>query len=55
MSLMPGLTPSELGIVLFIVLLVAGASRLPKWGEAIGVYLHRRGRGVRPREPPGDN
>jgi Sec-independent protein translocase protein TatA len=54
MSLMPSLTPSELGIVLFIVLLVAAAGRLPKWGEWLGGYFHRRG--VRPQEPPpGDN
>jgi hypothetical protein len=40
---MPGLSASELAIVLFILLLVSAASRLPRWGEALGSYLYRRG------------
>jgi Sec-independent protein translocase protein TatA len=47
MSFMLGLTPSELGIVLFIFLLVVAAAKLPAWGEKIGAYLYRR------REPTG--
>jgi hypothetical protein len=56
MSLMWGLTASELGLVVFIFLLVAAAAKLPGWGEAIGGYLYRRavsaGRKVRPRQSP---
>jgi Sec-independent protein translocase protein TatA len=39
---MLGLTPGELGIVIFIFLLVVAATKLPAWGEALGGYLHRR-------------
>jgi Sec-independent protein translocase protein TatA len=42
---MPGLSMSELGIVLFILLLVIGAGRLPRWAESLGSYLYRRGKG----------
>ena len=41
---MPGLSTSELAIVVFILLLVIAAGRLPRWGEAVGSYLYRRGR-----------
>jgi hypothetical protein len=40
--IMLGLTPSELGIVVFIFLLVVAAARLPAWGEMLGEYFHRR-------------
>jgi hypothetical protein len=40
---MPGLSASELAIVVFILLLVSAASRLPRWGEALGSYLYKRG------------
>jgi hypothetical protein len=40
---MPGLSTSELAIVVFILLLVVVAGRLPRWGEALGSYLYRRG------------
>ena len=40
---MPGLSASELAIVIFILLLVTVASRLPRWGESLGSYLYRRG------------
>jgi Sec-independent protein translocase protein TatA len=39
---MLGLTSGELGIVIFIFLLVVAATKLPAWGEALGGYLHRR-------------
>ncbi|HEX9296973.1 MAG TPA: hypothetical protein VF881_14115 [Polyangiaceae bacterium] len=39
---MPGLSASELGIVVFILLLIVVAGKLPAWGEAVGAYLHRR-------------
>jgi Sec-independent protein translocase protein TatA len=42
MSRMLGLTPSELGIVLFIFLLVVVAAKLPAWGEKLGEFLHGR-------------
>jgi len=42
MWIMLGLTPSELGIVVFIFLLVVAASKLPIWGEMLGGYFHRR-------------
>ncbi len=48
MSRMLGLTPSELGIVIFIFLMVVAAARLPAWGEAVGGYLHRRRASGRP-------
>ncbi len=55
MSLMLGLTPSELGIVVFIFLLVVAAAKLPAWGEMLGGYFHRRhGRGGGPESPPPD-
>ena len=58
MSFMLGLTPSELGIVLFIFLLVVAAAKLPAWGERLGGYLHRREAGGRatasPSETPPD-
>jgi Sec-independent protein translocase protein TatA len=53
MSRMLGLTPSELGIVIFIFLLVVAAARLPSWGEAVGGYLHRRKASSR-QGPPTD-
>jgi Sec-independent protein translocase protein TatA len=40
---MPGLSKSELGIVLFILLLIVAAGKLRSWGEALGSYLYRRG------------
>jgi hypothetical protein len=57
MSFMLGLTPSELGIVLFIFLLVVAAAKLPVWGERLGAYLYRRsepgGRAAAsPSQPP---
>jgi Sec-independent protein translocase protein TatA len=39
---MPGLSTSELAIVVFILLLVVVAGRLARWGEALGSYLYRR-------------
>ena len=51
MSRMLGLTPSELGIVIFIFFLVVAAARLPAWGEAIGGLLHRRRASSR-HDPP---
>jgi Sec-independent protein translocase protein TatA len=39
---MPGVSTSELAIVVFILLLVIVAGRLPRWGEALGSYLYRR-------------
>ena len=53
MSRMLGLTPSELGIVIFIFLLVVAAARLPAWGEAVGGYLYRLKASSR-RDPPTD-
>jgi Sec-independent protein translocase protein TatA len=53
MSRMLGLTPSEIGIVVFIFLLVGAAARLPAWGEALGGYLHRR-KGSNRHDPPAD-
>jgi hypothetical protein len=47
---MPGLSTSELAIVVFILLLVVVAGRLPRWGEALGSYLYRR----RNAGPPND-
>jgi Sec-independent protein translocase protein TatA len=40
---MPGLSQSELGIVLFILLLVVAAGKLRAWGDALGSYFYRRG------------
>jgi Sec-independent protein translocase protein TatA len=40
---MPGLSTSEFGIVLFILLLIVAAGKLPAWGEAMGAYWYRRG------------
>src|SRR5258707_11949038 len=50
---MLGLTPSEIGIVIFIFLLVVAAGRLPAWGEAAGGYLHRR-KAPNRQDPPTD-
>jgi Sec-independent protein translocase protein TatA len=36
------LSSSELGIVIFILLLVIAAGKLPGWGEALGSFLYRR-------------
>jgi Sec-independent protein translocase protein TatA len=36
-----GLSWSELGMVLFILLLIVAASKLPALGEALGSWLHR--------------
>jgi Sec-independent protein translocase protein TatA len=36
-----GLSSSELGILIFILLLVVGAGKLPALGEALGSRLHR--------------
>jgi Sec-independent protein translocase protein TatA len=47
---MPGLSTSELAIVVFILLLVIVAGRLPRWGEALGSYFYRRGSSVQPDE-----
>ena len=41
---MLGLSTSELAIVVFILLLVVVAGRLPRWGEALGSYLYKRGK-----------
>ena len=41
---LPGLSMSELAIVLFILLLIIVAGRLPRWGEALGSYLYKRGK-----------
>ena len=49
---MLGLTPGELGMVIAVFLLVAGAARLPSWGEALGGYFHRRKEANR-RSPDG--
>jgi len=37
-----GLTSSEIGIVVFIFLLVVGAAKLPRLGGRLGGYIHRR-------------
>ena len=37
-----GLSASELGIVLFILLLVVAAGKLKAWGEVLGGFLYRR-------------
>jgi Sec-independent protein translocase protein TatA len=42
---MLGLSTSELAMVVFILLLVVVAGRLPRWGEALGSYLYRRRNG----------
>jgi Sec-independent protein translocase protein TatA len=50
-----GLTRSELGLVLFIVALVAAAGKLPQIGESIGAFLYRRHgkrEPAKPGEPP---
>jgi Sec-independent protein translocase protein TatA len=49
LRVMPGLSTSELAIVVFILLLVVVAGRLPRWGEALGSYLYRHRNGG----PPG--
>jgi len=36
------LSPGELGIVSFILVLIVGAGKLPRWGEAVGSLLYRR-------------
>jgi Sec-independent protein translocase protein TatA len=46
---MPGLSKSELAIVVFLLLLVVMAGKLPRWGEALGSYLYKRKNGG----PPG--
>jgi len=40
---MPGLSKSELGMVLFILLLIVSSGKLKAWGEALGSNLYRRG------------
>lgn len=55
MSRMLGLTSSELGIVIFIFLLVVAAAKLPAWGEMLGGYLHRRGESSRRHPKAGMN
>jgi Sec-independent protein translocase protein TatA len=40
---MLGLSQSELGLVLFILLLIVVAGKLRPWGEALGSWLYRRG------------
>ena len=45
---MLGLSQSELGMVLFILLLIVSAGKLRAWGEALGSYLYRRGESGRP-------
>jgi len=50
---MPGLSASELAIVVFILLLVTVASRLPRWGESLGSYLYRRGNPAHAQEAGG--
>jgi Sec-independent protein translocase protein TatA len=40
---MLGLSRSELGIVLFILVLIVASSRLPRIGETLGSYFYRRG------------
>ena len=47
---MPGLSTSELAIVVFILMLVIVAGRLPRWGEALGSYLYRRRNAGQPHE-----
>jgi Sec-independent protein translocase protein TatA len=42
-AMLPGLSTSELAIVVFILMLVILAARLPRWGEALGSYLYKRG------------
>ena len=44
------LTRSEAGLVLFILVLVIAAGKLPQVGESIGAFLHRRR--VKHKEPP---
>jgi Sec-independent protein translocase protein TatA len=39
---MLGLSASELGMILFIFVLIALAGKLPAWGEALGAFLYRR-------------
>jgi hypothetical protein len=39
---MPALSNSELGIVLFILLLVVAAGKLARWAEALGSYFYQR-------------
>jgi Sec-independent protein translocase protein TatA len=41
---MLGLSTSEFAIVVFILLLVIVAGRLPRWWEALGSYLYKRGK-----------
>jgi hypothetical protein len=48
---MPGLSANELAIVVFILLLVIVAGRLPRWGEALGSYLYKRGKAPHSEEP----
>jgi hypothetical protein len=48
---MPGLSANELVIVVFILLLVIVAGRLPRWGEALGSYLYKRGKPPHSEEP----
>ncbi|HMJ55315.1 MAG TPA: hypothetical protein VK540_24740 [Polyangiaceae bacterium] len=49
---MLGLSTSELAIVVFILLLVVVAGRLPRWGEALGSYLYRRRNAGKLNEAP---
>jgi len=37
-----GLSTSELGMVLFILVLIVASARLPAIGETLGSYLYRR-------------
>ncbi len=53
-SSMLGLSASELGIVVFILVLIVVAGKLPAWGEALGGYLHRRADSAGRRRPRGD-
>ena len=39
---MPGVSTSELGIVLFILVLIVVSARLPRMGESLGSYFYRR-------------
>lgn len=45
------LSSSELGIVVFILLLVVAAGKLPAWAESLGSRLYRR-KAARQGSPP---
>jgi hypothetical protein len=36
------LSSGELGIVLFLVMMIVVAGRLPAWGESLGSFFHRQ-------------